>query len=287
MFVNRVVVPGTLLTLLSYLIITTVTNYYGQRADAHDFSTTDESSLVTLVEQIKAETQLVNTNFLSNDNVSAKEHAKNAAKLMKDLDDNMTQTTPSSSDITQIYANGQRNSTTFALVVANIVDEILRKYASAFDIGYDLTNMSNMGTMTVTMTTTTAMPNGTNSSSPSMDMVMSLDTNHSNTLGGDTNSSDVMENNLVLVNKHDYETAQVLSDNINTDFGTQLRPRSPVNEMASIDTLENGLQELKDAVNRKATPEDLMKIVHIQIHPMLQIIYDLRLVRNIVVPSSD
>jgi ATP-dependent 26S proteasome regulatory subunit len=287
MFVNRVVVPGTLLTLLSYLITTTVTNYYGQRADAHDFSTTDESSLVTLVEQIKAETQLVNTNFLSNDNVSAKEHAKNAAKLMKDLDDNMTQTTPSSSDIMQIYDNGQRNSTTFALVVANIVDEILRKYASAFDIGYDLTNMSNMGTMTMTMTTTTAMPNGTNSSSPSMDMVMSLDTNHSNTLGEDTNSSDVMENNLVLVNKHDYETAQVLSDNINTDFGTQLRPRSPVNEMASIDILENGLQELKDAVNRKATPEDLMKIVHIQIHPMLQSIYDLRLVRNVVVPSSD
>jgi hypothetical protein len=50
--------------------------------------------------------------------------------------------------------------------------------------------------------------------------------------------------------------------------------------MASIDILENGLQELKDAVNRKATPEDLMKIVHIQIHPMLQSIYDLRLVLN-------
>jgi hypothetical protein len=285
MFVNRVVVPGILLTLLSYLITTTVTNYYGQRADAHDFSTTDESSLVTLVEQTKAETQLVNTNFLSNDNVSAKEHAKNAAKLMKDLDDNMTQTTPSSSDIMQIYDNGQRNSTTFAVVVANIIDEILRKYASAFDIGYDLTNMSNMGTNTMMMTT--AMPNGTNSSSPSMDMVMSLDTNHSNKLGEDTNSSDVMENNPILVNKHDYETAQVLSDNINTDFGSQLRPRSPVSEMASIDILEKGLQELKDAVNRKATPEDLMKIVHIQIHPMLQSIYDLRLVRNIVVPSSD
>jgi hypothetical protein len=53
MFVNRVVVPGILLTLLPYLITTTVTNYYGQKADGHDFSTTDESSLITLASRLK------------------------------------------------------------------------------------------------------------------------------------------------------------------------------------------------------------------------------------------
>jgi hypothetical protein len=36
------------------------------------------------------------------------------------------------------------NSTTLALVVANLVDEILRNYGSAYGITYDLTNMSNM-----------------------------------------------------------------------------------------------------------------------------------------------
>ena len=36
------------------------------------------------------------------------------------------------------------NSTVQALVVANIVDEILRKYGDAYNVDYDLTNMSNM-----------------------------------------------------------------------------------------------------------------------------------------------
>ena len=52
-----------------------------------------------------------------------------------------------SSDIVQIYENAHRNSTSLAVVVANLVGEILRKYGTAFDIGYDLTNMSYMGGM--------------------------------------------------------------------------------------------------------------------------------------------
>jgi hypothetical protein len=47
-------------------------------------------------------------------------------------------------DITQAYTNGLYNSTTLALVVANLVDEILRNYGSAYGITYDLTNVSNM-----------------------------------------------------------------------------------------------------------------------------------------------
>ncbi len=285
MIVNHIVY-GTLFILSMVVITAAINSQFSQILHAHDFSTTDESLLVTLVEQIKAETQLVSTNFLSNENESAMEHARSAAKLMKDLDDNMTQATPSS-DITQIYESGRRNSTTFALVVANIVDEILRKYASAFDIGYDLTNMSNMGTMMMNMRPMMAMPIGNNSSSPSMSMAMSSDTNHSNTFRQDLNSSAVTEDNLVLIEKYDYETAQVLSDNVDKEFNSQLRPRSPVNETANLDILEKGLQELKQAVNRKATPEDLMNIVHIQIHPRLQSIYDLRLVRSVVASSPD
>ena len=74
MLVNQIVV--VILGLLSSLSLTSIImsledNYFGQKAYAHDFSTTDESSLVTLVEQIKAETQLVIANFLSNDNFSS------------------------------------------------------------------------------------------------------------------------------------------------------------------------------------------------------------------------
>ena len=195
MLVNMIVVAilGFLLvlSLTSIMIIEDIRQR--QNAYAHDFSTTDESSLVTLVEQIKAETQLVITSFLSNENFSAHEHARNAAELMKDLESNMTQTNPPSSDITQVYDQGQKNSTTLALVVANIVDDILRKYGTAFAVGYDMTNMSNMMNMDMMM-----MPKMDNSSSHSMNMMRTTNVTNgdSNMLEGHSNTSMIMENDL-------------------------------------------------------------------------------------------
>jgi hypothetical protein len=285
--VNKIAVAilGFVLTLLLTSLMSLEDNRQGQKAFAHDFSTTDESSLVTLVEQIKAETQLVITSFLSSENSSANEHAINAAELMKDLESNLTQTNPPSSDITQVYDQGQKNSTTLALVVANIVDDILRKYGSAFDVGYDMTNMSNMMNMDMMMT----MPNMDNSSSHSMGMMRTANVTNDDSamLDGHTNTSMIMDSELVLVNMDDYETAKVLSSNIKDQFGTQLRPRSLVNETTNLDKLENSLGKLEDAVNVKALPEAMMDIVHVQIHPMLQQIYDLELQRNVMSESQD
>lgn len=285
---NKIVIVailGFLLTLLPTSLMILEYNRQGQKAYAHDFSTTGESSLVTLVEQIKAETQLVITSFLSNENFSAHEHAINAAELMKDLESNLTQTNPPSSDITQVYDQGQKNSTTLALVVANIVDDILRKYGSAFDVGYDMTNMSNMMNMDMMMT----MPNMDNSSSHSMGMMRTANVTNDDSimLNGHTNTSMIMDSELVLVNMDDYETAKVLSSNIKDQFSTQLRPRSLVNETTNLDKLENSLGKLEDAVNVKALPEAMMDIVHVQIHPMLQQIYDLELRQNVMSESQD
>ena len=95
-----------------------------------------------------------------------------------------------------------------------------------------------------------------------------------------------MQNKLVLVDSNDYETAKVLSSNINDLFSTQLRPRSLVNETANLDALENSLQQLEEAVSVKALPEVMMNIVHVQIHPTLQKIYDLQLQGNVMTMSS-
>ncbi len=87
-------------------------------------------------------------------------------------------------------------------------------------------------------------------------------------LGRHSNTSMIVENDSVLVNTNDYETANVLSSNIIDKFGTQLRPSSLVNETTNLDTLENSLEKLEEAVNVKALPEAMMDIVHIQIHPI-------------------
>jgi ATP-dependent 26S proteasome regulatory subunit len=260
---NQTIVFGILLTLL---ILYTLSQYSNHTAHAHDFYITDDAYLVTLIEEIKAETQLVNTNFLSNNNISAIEHARNAAKITNDLNNKLIE---NSEDIVQVYDNELYNSTTLAMVVANLVDEILRKYGSAYDIKYDLTNMSNMDSSSSV----------SNSSSSFFAMNMTTTATNTNTSSTHLGHSDMLKkNNLVLVNTYDYQTAQVLSDVVNRLFSDELASQAPVNETLTIGKLEKDIRELKHAIDSKASAEILMEIAHIQIHPILQKAYDLKLV---------
>ena len=242
---NRNIVLGILLTYITYNS-SSYTNYI---AYAHNFSVTDDSAFLTLIEQIKAETELVNAYFLASNNSSVIEHAKNAANLTNGLHDKLRQSTVA--DITQVYTNGLYNSTTLALVVANLVDEILKNYGSAYAITYDLTNMSNMM------------------------MAMMLNNNDSSSSGHLSISE---KSNAVLVNVYNYQTAQVLSNVVNRLFNDKLSAQAPVNEKVTIDNLEQSIKDLKYAIDNKVRAEDLMEIVHMKIHPMLQSAYDLKLV---------
>jgi hypothetical protein len=259
---NHTIVFGILLTLL---ILYTLGQYFNHPVHAHDFYITDDAYLVTLIEEIKAETQLINTNFLSNNNISAIEHARNTAKITNDLNNKLIE---NSEDIVQIYDNELYNSTTLAMVVANLVDEILRKYGSAYDIKYDLTNMSNMDS--------SSSVSNSSSSFSTMNMTAITDTNTSSTHLGHLDM--LKKNNFVLVNVYDYQTAQVLSDVVNRLFSNELASQAPVNETLTIAKLEKSLRELKHAIDSKASAEMLMEIAHIQIHPILQKAYDLKLV---------
>lgn len=269
-----------LIILLSLSLVTS--NHFYQKSYAHDFLVNNDITIVTLVEQIKAETELVNTNFLFNNNVSAQVHARNAAELLKDLEDNMTEASEqSSSNLIQIYENEKTNTTSLALVTANIVDEVLRKYGTAFDIGYDLTNMSNMGGMKMSK-----MSSGGGSS---MNMTTFQTSANSNT--SDVHSYMSMPtmtgNNLEIVSIQDYETSQVLADVVNELFEDDLRPRTSVSETINIDKLEKNLKQLDQAILNKASPEALMGIVHVQIHPTLQQVYELKLSGNVIAEDSD
>jgi hypothetical protein len=269
-----------LIILLSLSLVTS--NHFYQKSYAHDFLVNNDITIVTLVEQIKAETELVNTNFLFNNNVSAQGHARNAAELLNGLEDNMTEASEqSSSNLIQIYENEKTNTTSLALVTANIVDEVLRKYGTAFDIGYDLTNMSNMGGM--------KMSNMSSGGGSSMNMTTFQTSANNNTLERHSNMSmpTMTGNNLEIVSIQDYETSQVLADVVNELFEDDLRPRSSVSETINIDKLEKNLKQLDQAILNKASPEALMEIVHVQIHPTLQQVYELELSGNVIAEDSD
>jgi hypothetical protein len=259
-------------------------NHFYQKSYAHDFLVNNDVTIVTLIEQIKAETESINTNLLSDNNASAQIHARNAAELLNQLEDNMTEASEQSSSA-QIYENEKKDSTSLALVIANIVDEALREYGRAFDIGYDLTNMSNMGGMRMSNMDGVG---GRSSFSSSMNMTTHQTSASGNMSEGHLNMSTptMTRNNLKLVSVQDYETSQILADVVNELFEEELRPRSSVNETANINKLERNLELLDQAIVNKASPEALMEIVHVQIHPTLQQVYDLELSRNVVTEDS-
>lgn len=108
-----------------------------------------------------------------------------------------------------------------------------------------------------------------------MAMATTLDDNDSSSSG---HSSMLEKNNTVPVNMHNYHTAQVLSNVVNMLFSDKQSAQAPVNEKITIDNLEQSIKDLKYAVDNKVRAEDLMEIVHMKIHPMLQSAYDLKLV---------
>lgn len=264
---NRNIILGVLLTLFS-IIICSSNLYPNHLVYAHNFSITDDSALLTLIEQIKAETELVNEFILANNIISANEHAKNAANLTNGLNDKLRQNRVV--DITQAYTNGLYNSTTLALVVANLVDGILRNYGSAYGITYDLTNMSNM------MMAIMSNNNNNNSSSSPIDMRIDGGNTTISSHGGHAIMPE--KNNAVLVNVYDYQTAQVLSNVVNRLFNDKLSAQASVNEKVTIDNLEQNIKDLKYAIDNKLRAEALMEIVHMKIHPALQSVYDLKLI---------
>lgn len=225
-------------------------------AYAHYFTSDQSAEFLSLIHQIEVEMALMNETFPSEIG-SSYYHAKNAAELMNKTYHLTNAISPV--DFHIIYeeeqSNNDDNSTVQALVIANIAEEILRKYGDAYDVEYDLTNMSNI------LITQSIDAHGTES--------------HSNNLGNNDG------NKLALVSKGDYQSAQALSKEAIKIFERELSPLTQFEnnksdtDMASVSRVKDDLVELNNLLNNKALPEELMKIVHMQIHPGLQRTYNL------------
>jgi hypothetical protein len=182
-----------------------------------------------------------------------------------------------------------------ALALANVIDGVLVNYGNAYDVGFDMTNMSNMAMIgnnnsqgstvmnnSVTGNGSTVMNNsvtGNNSGASSSSMTMHSMNSSSNSMmmqqGSEMNKGDS------LVNMSDYQSAQALSTKAMEIFNNKLK-LATVNDdnkniTAYISNLENGLAQLNDSISKKASPMDIMMIVHTQIHPNLLQAFNLEL----------
>jgi hypothetical protein len=269
----------------------------------HNFSSNESAVFLALVDTIKAEAQLVQENLANNNMSLANEHANRAlAFLTGDVNReiaernqrlagelNTTLTTlktftesasgnNTANDINlvvndinaildevvtaRIDPEQLNNSTIQALRMVELLDKVLSNYGDAYAVGFDMTNMSMMM--------------GGSSSSDGMNSMSSMDMGSDNIPMGDTSTSDAM-----LINITDYQTAQVLAMKAQELFNSQLMNTSLTEGSGtadqSIDNIATAIQELVTSIDRKASPMDIMMIVHTKVHPNLVTAFGLQL----------
>ena len=262
---------------------------------AHNFSPDESAEFLTTVDKIKVESAIVANSSANNNQSSAISHAQYALntydshtndelsekneRIATELNNTLNQLqdqveTSSITDKSQINQivetinaileeaisvriddDQLNNSTIQALVFADIVNTALQSYGTAFDIGIDLTNMSNMNT------TTSSTGNNT------------IDNGHNNHKLQNTTEQ------MSIVNLSSYESALSFADYALKKFNSDIKTSIPENNTKTqnfLKQLDNGLLEFNTAIKNHENPMKVMKIVHTKIHPNLQILFTLK-----------
>ncbi|MGA7006432.1 MAG: hypothetical protein WBY28_05090 [Nitrososphaeraceae archaeon] len=160
-----------------------------------------------------------------------------------------------------------------AIAFANVIDGMLINYGKAYRVGFDMTNMSNMvmiGNNSSASSMVMSNPvTGNNSGAINMNLNMNSMNSSFNNMTGHAGE---MNTGYSLVNVSDYQSAQALATKAFEVFSAKLKHTTMTNNKnvtGFVTNLENGLTQLNDSIAKKASPLDVMMIVHTQIHPNL------------------
>jgi hypothetical protein len=124
---------------------------------------------------------------------------------------------------------------------------------------------------------------GNNSSFMTIDGMVDNNSNSSMNTDSMNMSSSTMMNmdgdsrNYSLEDIIDYQSAQALATKAIEVFKTELKPIASGNSSSFVVNLEDGLTQLNNSIKNKASPMDIMMIVHTQIHPNLLEAFNLEL----------
>ncbi|MGA8403708.1 MAG: hypothetical protein WB664_02725 [Nitrososphaeraceae archaeon] len=160
-----------------------------------------------------------------------------------------------------------------AIAFANVIDGMLINYGKAYRVGFDMTNMSNMvmiGNNSSASSMVMSNPvTGNNSGASNMNLNMNSMNSSFNNMTGHAGE---MNTGYSLVNVSDYQSAQALATKAFEVFSAKLKHTTMTNNKnvtGFVTNLENGLTQLNDSIAKKASPLDVMMIIHTQIHPNL------------------
>lgn len=158
--------------------------------------------------------------------------------------------------LTNIFT-GQENSNNTSIHpmrFAEVVDSVLRNYGDAYDVKFDMTDMSYMANM----------DNG-----QSMSMANKSADNYQNKINS-------------IENAASYQSAMGLAEQLLEIFDDELLPIMSSNGTSTLSTdLREGISQLLSSIKNKASPEDIMMIVHTQIHPNLIRAFNLQILSDV------
>jgi hypothetical protein len=158
------------------------------------------------------------------------------------------------------------NSTTQALVLSRLANLIYLSYGRA--LGESPAAMSKMAGMTMS---------GKEGSMNNMNI--NIDMKPVGNAGMSSNMTMSMANgNTIIKNMTDYQTAQSLAAKAQDIFNKNLKPLAAATSKvtAANSQVDKDLSQLKTAIDNKAQFMDIMKIVHLQLHPTLITAYNLQ-----------
>jgi len=183
-----------------------------------------------------------------------------------------------------------QNSRIEALAFAELMDAVLVNYGKAYNVGFDMTNMSNMimapsnsntGSIAIS---NTVKSNNSDTGNTNINMNIHMNTNMNTNMDSMNNSTspmpehmDEMDNGYQLIHTADYQTAQLLAKRGQDFFNSDLRHMANNNKVIFVNNLENGLKHLNDSIENKRPPTEIMMIVHTEIHPNLLEAFNLEL----------
>jgi hypothetical protein len=252
---------------------------------AHSFTTDDSIYLLTLIKKTETELDLAKDTYPSNITLSL-DHTDNAARLVADTfytDEDVA----NDNDFIQRYNKeiDTANATSHALVIATLIDEVLREYSDSIDLSFDMTNMSNLlYILPKNGDQQSTSRNSLDETNLLRDFLDSGNESVNNYLKNSTESIDYKEINKIFssnnsINEYsNYQTAVAIALEINELFQTNLKYYEGLNKnnIKDITKLEEDLNYFYSLLNNNLSPAELMKIVHLEIQPTLQKVFNLK-----------
>lgn len=235
---------------IAFLLLFSIQSVIGITSiQAHNFDTDDNSTFLTLINQILIETRLIN-NSLSSDDLD-RANAIESVKNIIDIYDDIT----ISEDSYVVDSDKFYNNTIMATVIANLADEVLRKYGAAFSVPSNIML--------------------------SMDFSKIVNHTYIGSMGQNLSHSAGLMTGSKFDSEADYYNAKEISDRIVEIYESELKGSEfgTASNNATSRSLATSLYELQREVTNIAAPMKIMEIVHAKVHPNLQLAFNLTLKR--------